>query len=166
MFSGTLLLFPWSSGCWQLDLWFLCLFENQLEHLEVQGSRIAEAWLGEFWAFFTSMWNECNCAIVWAFLAFPFFGIGMKTDLFQSCGHCWVFQICWHIECSTFTASSFRIIGKFSMVNKVQQSYGQKWSIFLLAYNILSILSLNSFKTNLNLFGLSSVYTSGLHKDI
>ena len=32
----------------------------------------------------------------------------MKTDLFQSCGHCWVFQICWHIECSTFTASSFR----------------------------------------------------------
>ena len=33
----------------------------------------------------------------------------MKTDLFQPCGHCWVFQICWHIECSTFTASSFRI---------------------------------------------------------
>ena len=33
----------------------------------------------------------------------------MKTDLFQSCGHCWVFQICWCIECSTFTASSFRI---------------------------------------------------------
>ena len=32
----------------------------------------------------------------------------MKTDLFQSCGHCWVSQICWHIECSTFTASSFR----------------------------------------------------------
>ena len=29
-------------------------------------------------------------------------------DLFQSCGHCWVFQISWHIECSTFT-SSFRI---------------------------------------------------------
>ena len=33
----------------------------------------------------------------------------MQTDLFQSCGHCWVFQICWHIECNTFTASSFRI---------------------------------------------------------
>ena len=33
----------------------------------------------------------------------------MKTDLFQSCGQCWVFQICWHIECNTFTASSFRI---------------------------------------------------------
>ena len=35
-------------------------------------------------------------------LALPFFGIGMKTDLFQSCGHCWFFQICWHIERSTF----------------------------------------------------------------
>ena len=33
----------------------------------------------------------------------------MKTDLFQSCDHCWVFQICWHIECSTLTALSFRI---------------------------------------------------------
>ena len=43
------------------------------------------------------------------FLALPFFETGMKTDLFQSCGRCWVFQICWHIDCSTFTASSFRI---------------------------------------------------------
>ena len=50
--------------------------------------------------------------IVWWFehsLALPSFGIGMKTDLCQSCGHCWVFQICCHIECSTFTASLFRI---------------------------------------------------------
>ena len=38
-----------------------------------------------------------------------FIGIVMKTDLFQSCGHCWVFQTCWHIECNSFTASSFRI---------------------------------------------------------
>ena len=38
-----------------------------------------------------------------------FFGTRMKTDLFQSGGHCWVFQICWNIECSTFTASSFEI---------------------------------------------------------
>ena len=44
------------------------------------------------------------CVVVWTF-----FSIKMKTDLFQSCGHCWVFQICWHIECSTFTASSFRV---------------------------------------------------------
>ena len=42
-------------------------------------------------------------------LALAFFGIGMKTDLFQSCGYCWVFQICWYVEWSTFTASSFRL---------------------------------------------------------
>ena len=43
------------------------------------------------------------------YLALPFLGVGMKTDLFQSFGHCWVFQICWHIACSTSTASSFRV---------------------------------------------------------
>ena len=51
-------------------------------------------------------------AMLWWFqhsLALTFFEIGMKTDLFQSCGHCWVFHIYWHIECSTFTTSSFRI---------------------------------------------------------
>ena len=42
-------------------------------------------------------------------LALPFFGIWMKADLFQSCGHCWVFQICWHVDFSTLTASSLRI---------------------------------------------------------
>ena len=41
--------------------------------------------LENFEYYFTSMWGECNCAVVWAF-----FGIGMKTDLFKSCGHCWV----------------------------------------------------------------------------
>ena len=33
---------------WQFDLWFLCLFSSQLEHLEVHGSCIVKAWLGEF----------------------------------------------------------------------------------------------------------------------
>ena len=65
--------------------------------------------LENFEHYSTSMWDECNCVVVWTFFALLFFGIGMKTDIFQSCGHCWVFQICWHIEYSTFTASSFRI---------------------------------------------------------
>ena len=55
---------------------------------------------------------------IWSLVPLPFLNstwvsgsswIVVKTDIFQSCGHCWVFQICWHIECSTFTASSFRI---------------------------------------------------------
>ena len=66
--------------------------------------------LEDFEHHFTSVWDECNCAVVWPFFGiFLFFGSGMKTDFFQSCGHSWVFQICWHIECSTFIASSFRI---------------------------------------------------------
>ena len=52
-------------------------------------------------------------AIVWWFehsLVLPFLGVGMRIDLFQSCGHHWIFQICWHTECNTLTASSFRVL--------------------------------------------------------
>ena len=38
-------------------------------------------------------------------LVLPFLGIWMKIDLFQSCGHCWVFQICWHNERKTLISS-------------------------------------------------------------
>ena len=57
----------------------------------------------------TSVWDECNCAVVWAFFGIAFLRDWNENWLFQFCGHCWVFHICWHIECSTFTASSFRI---------------------------------------------------------
>ena len=56
-----------------------------------------------------SMWEECSCGAVWAFFGIAFLRIEMITDIFHSCGHCCVFQICWHIECSTFIALSFRI---------------------------------------------------------
>ena len=72
--------------------------------------------LENFEHYFTSVWDEYNCAAVWAFFGIAFFGIGMKTDLFQSCGHCWVFRICWHVECSAFTASSFRIWNSSSRI--------------------------------------------------
>ena len=38
-----LLISPWSNESWQFDLWFLCLFETQLVHLEVLGSHTTEA---------------------------------------------------------------------------------------------------------------------------
>ena len=44
--------------------------------------------LENFEHYFTSVWDACNCEVVWAF-----FGIGMKTDLLQSCGHCWVSKL-------------------------------------------------------------------------
>ena len=65
--------------------------------------------LENFEHYFTSVWDECNCAVVWAFFGIAFLWDWNENWLFQSCGHCRIFQICWHIECSTFTASSFRI---------------------------------------------------------
>ena len=108
-FSGTLLLFWWSSGGWQLISGSSALSKTSLNIWKFTVHVLLKPGLENFEHYFTSVWDRCNCVVVWAFLALPFFGIGMKTDLFQSCGHRWVFQICWHIECSTFTASSFRI---------------------------------------------------------
>ena len=65
--------------------------------------------LENFEHYFTRVWDECNCAVVWAFFGIAFLWDWNENSPFQSCGHCWVFQICWHIECSTFTASSFRM---------------------------------------------------------
>ena len=65
----------------------------------------------------TSLACEMTATMWWSeHLALPFFGTGMKTDPFQSYGHCWVFQICWHIECSTLTASSFRIFNSSARI--------------------------------------------------
>ena len=47
-------------------------------------------------------WNSLSFSMM------PLFVIGMKTDLFPSWGHCWVFQICWLIEYRTLALSSFR----------------------------------------------------------
>ena len=49
------------------------------------------------------LWGSLS--ILWHYLSL---GLEWK-HLFQFCDHCWVFQICWHIECNSFTASSFRI---------------------------------------------------------
>ena len=34
--------------------------------------------LENFEHYFATVWDKCNCAVVWAFLTLPFFGIGMK----------------------------------------------------------------------------------------
>ena len=57
----------------------------------------------------TSMWNEVNCVVVWTFFSIAFLWDWNENWPFQSYGHCYVFQICWHIECNILTASYFRI---------------------------------------------------------
>ena len=65
--------------------------------------------LENFENYFTKVWDECNCVVAWAFFGIAFLWDWNKNWSFPVLCHCWVFQICWHIECSTFTASSFRI---------------------------------------------------------
>ena len=102
-----------------------CFFDDLAIGNLISGSSTFSQFSLNIWNFtFTYCWSlawrilsinllACEMSVIVQYfehyLALPFFGIGMKTHLFQSFGHCWVFQICWHIECSTFSASSFRI---------------------------------------------------------
>ena len=70
---------------------------------------LLKAALENFEYYFTNVWDERNCEIVWTF-----FGIALLWDWneiwpFPVLWPLLSFPICWHIECSTFTASSFRI---------------------------------------------------------
>ena len=64
--------------------------------------------LENFEHYFASLWDECNCAVFWTL-----FGISFLWGLNEN----WPFpvlwpllsQICWHIECNTFTSLSFMI---------------------------------------------------------
>ena len=85
-FSGIPLLFQRSTGCWQFDVWFLCLFKIQLEHLEVLGSRTVEAYWKDFEHCFASIWNECGYVVVWTF-----FSIALLWDWNEN----WPFPVLW-----------------------------------------------------------------------
>ena len=109
MFFWNSLAFSMINRCWQFDNWFSAFSKSSLN---IWKFTVHVLWSLAWRILSITLLAFEMSAIVWQFehsLALPFFGIGMKTDLFQSCGHCWVFQICWHIVCSTFTASSFRI---------------------------------------------------------
>ena len=74
-----------------------------LVHIQLKPS------LKDFEYYLSSVWHECNCAVVWAFFGIAFLWYWNENWPFPVLGHCWVFQIYWQIECSTFTVSSFRI---------------------------------------------------------
>ena len=65
--------------------------------------------LENFEHYFTSLWDECNCAVVWAFFGIAFLWDWDENWPFPVLWPLLSFQICWHIVCSTFTVSSFRI---------------------------------------------------------
>ena len=108
-FSRTLLLFWWSSGCWKFDLWFLCLYKSSLNIWKFSIHILLKPGLENFEHYFARMWNECNCVVVWTL-----FGIALlwAWDENWPLPVLWPqlsFPVSWHIECSTFTESSFRV---------------------------------------------------------
>ena len=56
-----------------------------------------------------SMWNKHNCMVAWTFFSTALCGDWNENWPLPVLCHCWAFQICWHIECSSLTASPFRI---------------------------------------------------------
>ena len=64
--------------------------------------------LKDFEDYFASVWDECNCAVVWTF-----FGIAVLWDWNENWPFpvLWLLQsyLCWYTGCSTLTASYFRI---------------------------------------------------------
>ena len=57
---------------------------------------------------FISVWDECNCAVVWAFFGIVFLWDWNENWPFPVLWPLLCFPCSWHTECSTFTASSFR----------------------------------------------------------
>ena len=61
-------------------------FLNQLEHMKFNVHVLLNPGLENFEHYFTSMWDECNCAVVWAFL-----GIAFLRDWNEN----WPFPVLW-----------------------------------------------------------------------
>ena len=80
-----LLLFRWSNRCWQFISGSSAFSKSSLNIWEFAVHELLKPCLENFEHYFASVWDECNCAVVEHSLALPFFGIEMKTDLFQFC---------------------------------------------------------------------------------
>jgi len=107
VFSGTLLLFWWSNGYRQFDLWFLCLFYTSLNIWKLK--ILLKLGLENFENYFASMRDECNCVVVWALSGIPFL---------CDCNENWPLPVLWPLLSFPYllaswvqhlTAPSFRI---------------------------------------------------------
>ena len=62
------------------------LSKCRLVHLEALRSCAVKTQVGEFWALLASVWDECNCAVVWAFLSIALLGDRSEN---------WPFPVLW-----------------------------------------------------------------------
>ena len=91
-------MFFWNSLAFSMIQWILAIWSLVPLAFLKPAWTSGSSWFTYYWSFarrilsITFLVHEMS-AIVWKFehsLALPFLGIGMKTNLFQSCGHCWV----------------------------------------------------------------------------
>ena len=69
--------------------------------------------LEDFEHYLDSMWNECNCEAVWTLFGLAHLWHWNENWPFPVLWPLLSFPNCWHIECSTFTAPSFKIWNSF-----------------------------------------------------
>ena len=85
-FFGTLLLFWWSSVCSNLISGSSAFSKSSLNIWKFMVHVLLKPGLQNFEDYFASVWDECNCAVVWAF-----FGIAFLWDWNEN----WPFPVLW-----------------------------------------------------------------------
>ena len=94
---------------WMLAIWSLVLLTFLISTFTSGSSPFTyclKPSLKDFEHNLASMCNVCNCMVIWTFLGIAFLWDWNENWPFPVL---WPLLICWHIESSTLTASSFRI---------------------------------------------------------
>ena len=108
-------MFFWNSLAFSMIQWLLAIWSLVplpfLKPAWIFGSLhvLLKPGFENFEHYFTSVWDECNCAVVWAFFVIAFLWDWNENWPFPVLWPLLSFPTCWHIESGTFTASSFRI---------------------------------------------------------
>ena len=81
------LLFQWSNGCDNLLSGSSAFSKSSLNIWKFTVHILLKPGLENFEHYFASMWDECNCAVIWTFFGTAFLWDWNENWLFQSCGH-------------------------------------------------------------------------------
>ena len=147
-FSGTLLPFRWSNRCRQFISGSSAFSKSSLNMWKFTVHVLLKPGLEDFEHFFDSIWDECNCVVVWTF-----FGIAFLWDLLTpgSWLHVSWIHVSWlyvsHVSC---------IIGRFLTAEPPGKSYSKLLSLSFEYTNLFSDISLNFLAIKYSSWGTSN----------